>query len=83
LKVALAIGVLVLVIGGLVLWRSGNSQAGSEARVSIGSKDFTESALLAEIVAQMLESRGVSVERRFELGGNLPHEAMVSGTLDL
>jgi glycine betaine/choline ABC-type transport system substrate-binding protein len=31
----------------------------------------------------MLEARGVSVERRFELGGNLPHEAMVSGTLDL
>ena len=52
-------------------------------KVTIGSKDFTESALLAEIVAQMLEARGVLVERRFELGGNLPHEAMVSGTLDL
>jgi glycine betaine/choline ABC-type transport system substrate-binding protein len=51
--------------------------------VAIGSKDFTESALLAEIAAQMLEARGVSVERRFELGGNLPHEALVSGTLDL
>ena len=31
----------------------------------------------------MLEARGVSVERQLELGGNLPHEAMVSGTLDL
>ena len=39
--------------------------------------------MLAEIVAQMLEARGVSVERQFELGGNLPHEALVSGTLDL
>jgi glycine betaine/choline ABC-type transport system substrate-binding protein len=72
--------VLILVIGGLALWRG---SARSEARVSVGSKDFTESALLAEIVAQMLEARGVSVERRFELGGNLPHEAMVAGTLDL
>ena len=80
LKIALAVGVL-LVIGGVVLSRSGDST--SSARVSIGSKDFTESALLAEIAAQMLEARGVSVERRFELGGNLPHEAMVSGTLDL
>lgn len=79
-KIALAVAVL-LVIGGLALWRSGD--APSSARVSVGSKDFTESALLAEIVAQMLEARGVSVERRFELGGNLPHEAMVSGTLDL
>ncbi|HEX7330858.1 MAG TPA: glycine betaine ABC transporter substrate-binding protein [Pyrinomonadaceae bacterium] len=79
-KIALAVGVL-LVIGGIVLSRSGDPS--SSARVSVGSKDFTESALLAEIVAQMLEARGVSVERRFELGGNLPHEAMVSGTLDL
>jgi glycine betaine/choline ABC-type transport system substrate-binding protein len=39
--------------------------------------------LLAEIVAQMLEARGVSVERRFELGGNIPHDAVVSGTMDL
>jgi osmoprotectant transport system permease protein len=76
----LAAGVLILVIGGFALWRG---SATSEARVSVGSKDFTESALLAEIVAQMLEARGVSVERRFELGGNLPHEAMVAGTLDL
>jgi osmoprotectant transport system permease protein len=79
-KLVLAAGVLVLVVGGLALWRGG---AAGEARVSVGSKDFTESALLAEIVAQMLETRGVTVERRFELGGNLPHEAMVAGTLDL
>jgi len=39
--------------------------------------------LLAEMVAQMLEARGVVVERRFELGGNLPHDALVNGTLDL
>lgn len=82
-KLVLAAGVLVLVIGGLALWRGGAFKTGGETRVSVGSKDFTESALLAEIVAQMLEARGVSVERRFELGGNLPHEAMVSGTLDL
>ena len=80
-KVALAAAVLLVVIGGVALWRSGGSQPAN--RATIGSKDFTESALLAEIVAQMLEARGVSVERRFELGGNLPHEALVSGTLDL
>jgi osmoprotectant transport system permease protein len=79
-KLVLAAGVLILVVGGFALWRSGPA---GQTRVSVGSKDFTESALLAEIVAQMLEARGVSVERRFELGGNLPHEAMVAGTLDL
>jgi osmoprotectant transport system permease protein len=83
-SVAGVAGVLLLILGGFAFWRSGAGPSPSEqGRISIGSKDFTESALLAEIVAQMLEARGVSVERRFELGGNLPHEAMLSGTLDL
>ena len=77
-KLALAAAV-VLIAGGFALWSARSKPSG----VAIGSKDFTESALLAEIVAQMLEARGVSVERRFELGGNLPHEALVAGTLDL
>lgn len=53
------------------------------ARVVVGSKDFTESALLGEIVAQMLEARGIAVERNFELGGNLPHDALLAGKIDL
>jgi osmoprotectant transport system permease protein len=80
-KLALAAGVLLVIIGTFAVSRSGDGA--NSVRVTVGSKDFTESALLAEIVAQMLEARGVSVERRFELGGNLPHEALVSGTLDL
>jgi osmoprotectant transport system permease protein len=51
--------------------------------VVVGSKDFTESALLGEIVAQLLEARGVSVERNFELGGNLAHDALLAGKIDL
>jgi osmoprotectant transport system permease protein len=77
--VPVAATVVVLAFGVLLL----RGASGSTDKVTIGSKDFTESALLAEIVAQMLEARGVSVERRFELGGNLPHDALVSGTLDL
>ena len=80
-KLALAAAVVVL-IGGFALWFV-RSKPSSASHIAIGSKDFTESALLAEIAAQMLEARGVSVERRFELGGNLPHEALVAGTLDL
>jgi glycine betaine/choline ABC-type transport system substrate-binding protein len=61
-----------------------SASTGTEAeRVIIASKDFTESILLAEIAAQLLEARGVSVQRRFELGGNLPHEALLSGEADL
>jgi osmoprotectant transport system permease protein len=80
-KLALAAAV-VLVVGGVALW-STRSKPGGASRVAVGSKDFTESALLAEIVAQMLEARGVSVERRIELAANLAADPLVAGTLDL
>ncbi|MDQ5847233.1 MAG: ABC transporter permease subunit [Acidobacteriota bacterium] len=79
--------IAIVAVGAVyAVWRSSNSQNSSPTaagRVVVGSKDFTESALLAEIVAQMLEARGVSVERKFELGGNLPHDALLAGTIDL
>jgi len=78
-RLAIALVLILALIGGLTIWRSTKPTN----RVTVGSKDFTESILLAEIVAQMLEARGVAVERRFELGGNLPHDALTSGTLDL
>jgi osmoprotectant transport system permease protein len=82
-RVALAAGIVLVVVVGVFALRSPGGSESSQGHVAIGSKDFTESALLAEIMAEMLEARGVSVERRFELGGNLPHEALVNGTLDL
>lgn len=83
---------LVLVAAGLIAiaaiyagWRDSRSHTSqtTSARVVVGSKDFTESAILGEIVAQMLEARGVAVERNFELGGNLPHDALLVGKIDL
>ncbi len=52
--------------------------------VSVGSKTFTESHLLGEIVAQLLEARGFTVERRLSLGGTLiAFEALEAGELDI
>ncbi len=85
-KIVLAAFALALVLGAYGTWRASRSPArtvGTGERVIIASKDFTESVLLAEIVALMLESRGVAVERQFELGGNLPHDALVAGRADL
>lgn len=51
--------------------------------VVIGGKNFTESYLLAEMMAQILESRGIPVERQTGLGGTLvAFEALVSGEID-
>jgi len=62
---------------------TGSSLPGERPRIVVGSKDFTESVILAEILAQMLEKQGVEVVRQFELGGNLAHEGLLSGEVDV
>jgi osmoprotectant transport system permease protein len=52
-------------------------------RIVVGSKDFTESVILAEILAQMLEKQGIAIERQFELGGNLAHDGLISKQIDV
>jgi osmoprotectant transport system permease protein len=74
--------VAALIAGVYAEFRDSRAHNSDSARVVIGSKDFTESAILGEIVAQMLEARGVAVERNFELGGNLPHDALLAGRID-
>jgi osmoprotectant transport system permease protein len=54
-----------------------------ERTIRIGSKDFTESVILAEILAQLLEKQGITVERQLELGGNIPHDSLKSNRLDV
>jgi len=52
--------------------------------IRVGSKNFNESYVLAEIAAQLLESKGLEVERRFGLGGTLIcYEALRAGEIDL
>jgi glycine betaine/choline ABC-type transport system substrate-binding protein len=53
------------------------------ARIVVGSKDFTESRILAELIAQVIEARTpLVVERQFELSGDLCHRALVEGQID-
>src|SRR6059058_5337212 len=77
---------IAIVAVGFATWRGIRSRATSShnrGHVTVGSKDFTESILLAEIVAQMLEAENVEVERRFDLGGNLAHGALIGDQIDL
>jgi glycine betaine/choline ABC-type transport system substrate-binding protein len=55
-----------------------------EPPVRVGSKNFSESVLLAEVAAQALEREGLKVDRRLNLGGTFVcHRAVVAGELDL
>lgn len=58
---------------------------GAGAVLRVGSKAFTESYLLAEIVAQVAEEAGEArVERRFGLGGTgIVYGALAAGEIDL
>jgi osmoprotectant transport system permease protein len=82
---ALVLLITVALIGfvGWRVLRHRGGQATTRGHVTVGSKDFTESILLAEIVAQMLEAQNVEVDRKFDLGGNLAHTAIVGGQIDL
>jgi len=52
--------------------------------VVVGSKNFTESVLLGELIAQQLESAGCEVDRKLDLGGTLVcDKAMLAGDLDV
>src|SRR5207244_11638591 len=54
-------------------------------RIVVAAKNFTESDLLAEIVAQQIERRtALPVDRRFHLGGTFVcHQAITAGQIDL
>ncbi len=90
----LALGVAVVLaavvgIGFLSNFRSDISntvESGIETgnqKIVVGSKDFTESIILAEILSQMLEKKGIAVTRQFELGGNLAHDGLLAGQIDV
>ncbi|MGB8507367.1 MAG: ABC transporter permease/substrate-binding protein, partial [Pyrinomonadaceae bacterium] len=73
----LAVFVALMVV--LLLRHGGDA---GRADVVVGSKDFTESVILGEVLAQTLEARGLRVERQYELGGNIPQDSLVAGKID-
>jgi osmoprotectant transport system permease protein len=80
--VALAlVAVLALLVGAGPI-ANFKSNISDSKPITIGSKDFTESIILAEILAQMLERDGIAVTRQFELGGNLAHDGLLAGEVD-
>jgi len=76
-----SVKLLMLLIGSLL---AAVDSVGADNTITVGSKNFNESYLLAEIMSQTLESNGYSVVRKFGLGGTLVcYEALVTGEIDL
>jgi osmoprotectant transport system permease protein len=70
---------------GLLLAAAPATTAAPDGLIRVGSKSFTESYILAEIAAQLIEQVGEArVERRVGLGGTgVTQRAIESGAIDL
>jgi osmoprotectant transport system substrate-binding protein len=62
-----------------------SGQSGQTKTITIGSKNFTESIILGELLAQQIEAKtDLQVKRRLNLGGTfICHQAITTGELDL
>lgn len=70
-------------IGAALLLAQCSSKGGGTV-IRVGSKDFTEEFILAELYAQSLEAAGMKVERKFNLGGSqIALAALQRGDIDL
>ena len=70
---------------GAVLVSASVAGAAPDGAIRVGSKSFTESYILAEVMAQLVEQVGEArVERRVGLGGTgVTYRALESGAIDL
>ena len=86
-KVILAVLVVVLlaIVGGIWAWCSSQSSKTqqSSSTIRVGSKDFTENLVVAEIYALALEDNGYKVERVPNISSSLIHNAIVNDEIDL
>lgn len=58
--------------------------AQSDTPIRVGSKNYTESILVANMIADVLETSGMTVERKLGLGGTgVIHQAIMSGEIDV
>ena len=60
------------------------SAASAQTTLTVGSKNFTEQFIVAELYAASLEAAGFKVVRKINLGATLvAHEAVRTGAIDL
>jgi glycine betaine/choline ABC-type transport system substrate-binding protein len=74
---------MILVAGALLALAGCRGEA--PRPIVVGSKNFTEQVILAELLAQQVEARaGLPVERRVNLGGTwICHRAITAGEIDV
>ena len=57
--------------------------AGEKGTIRVGSKDFTENEIVAELYALALEDAGYKVERIMDISSSVIHTAIINDEIDL
>lgn len=80
-RTVLIILTAVLVLG--MLFSFTGCKSSDQTIIRVGSKDFTENLIVAEIYALALEDAGYKVERKLIIAGSVVHTSITSGEIDL
>ena len=80
LKILAAAAISAVMV--LSLAACGGSASGDK-HVIVGSKDFTEGEIIAELYALALVDAGFTVERKMGIAGSVVHTSLTSGEIDL
>jgi osmoprotectant transport system substrate-binding protein len=78
---------IVFLVAALILSSCAQVEPGENQTapsITVGSKDFTEEFIVAEMYAHLLENAGFEVNRSLNLGGTpVAHSAILNGDIDL
>ena len=84
IRVAIALVVVALVASACGGSGTGGGATAAKPSVKVGSTNFYEQGILGELYAQILESNGYTVERKFNLGNReIVEPALESGQIDV
>ena len=74
--------VVLIIITAISMTACGGNKS-DKSTIRIGSKDFTESLVVAEIYALALEDAGYQVERNMNIAGSVIHTSITNNEIDL
>lgn len=81
----LLVVILAAIVGGIWAWHNNQPSEAqqSSTTIRVGSKDFTENLVIAEIYALALEDNGYTVKRVSNISSSLIHNSIVNDEIDL
>ena len=75
--------IVVLIIIAVISMTACGGNKNNKNTIRVGSKDFTESLVVAEVYALAMEDAGYQVERNMNIAGSIIHASITNDEIDL